>query len=82
MSKNYFNVLDGIINTTKYDTSDALKNAFHMNDLRFAITPWIKKTREGPHCRCPELQYISQISRQNKNVIITLIVNTEESISF
>ncbi|CAF2947748.1 unnamed protein product [Rotaria sp. Silwood2] len=53
---------NGIADTKIYNKSDVLKNKFHLNDLRFAITLWMKKDGEETYSRRVDLQYISEIS--------------------
>ena len=47
---------------------DTYKDAFHLNELHFAITLWIKESHDTEYRRRPDLRYISQVSTQNKNV--------------
>ncbi len=47
---------------------DTYKNDFHLDKLRFAITLWIKETNDKEYHRRTNLQYISEISKQNKDV--------------
>ncbi|CAF3639347.1 unnamed protein product [Adineta steineri] len=53
---------------TKYRTHDELKKDFYLNELRFAITLWIKEPNDKEYQRRPDIQYISPISIQDKEV--------------
>jgi hypothetical protein len=50
----------------KYDTHDALKNAYRLHEIRFAITLWKKELGEEVFYRHDEKQYISSISTEVK----------------
>ncbi|CAF0731505.1 unnamed protein product [Adineta steineri] len=54
------------IQDTKHRAHDKLKNDFHLNDLRFAITLWTQEPNDKEHQRRPDIQYISPISTQDK----------------
>ncbi|CAF1229715.1 unnamed protein product [Adineta steineri] len=53
---------------TKHRTHDELKKDYYLNELRFAITLWIKGPNDKEYQRRPDIQYISPISIQDKEV--------------
>ncbi|CAF4008475.1 unnamed protein product [Rotaria sp. Silwood2] len=61
--------------TTKYDNHKDFKKAYSLHDLRFAITLWRKEPGEKVFHRHPDKQYISQISKEDKNVNKNIIFN-------
>ena len=48
----------------KYDAHGALKNAYRLREIRFAVTLWEKKLGEEIFCK----QYISAISTEDQTV--------------
>ncbi|CAF3682351.1 unnamed protein product [Rotaria sp. Silwood1] len=53
--------------TTKFNDHKTFKNAYHLHDLRFAVTLWTKKSGEKVFRRHDDKQCISQISTEDKN---------------
>ncbi len=64
----YVDLLDRQVGERKFDEFDVFKDDFPLNAIHFAVTPWIKDTRDNTYHRRIDLQYISQISTQDKNV--------------
>jgi hypothetical protein len=64
---NIFDFIDGLPITTTYNRHDAFKDAYHLHDLRFAVTLWKKEPGETAFRRYDDIQYISQISTEDKN---------------
>ncbi|CAF4834409.1 unnamed protein product [Rotaria sp. Silwood1] len=56
--------------TKTFDIHNEFKRAYHLHDLRFAITPWIKQSDEEGFKRHVDKQYISQISTEDKTYTI------------
>jgi hypothetical protein len=52
--------------TMTYDTYDEFKNAYHLHDIRFAITLWKKRVGEKVFSRHVDKRYISSISTEDK----------------
>ena len=63
----FVDFLDAQVNTRIYDKIDVFKDECRLNELRFAITLWIKESNENEYGRFVT-RYISNISTQNKNV--------------
>ncbi len=63
---NLFDFIDGSPITTTYNRHDAFKDAYHLHDLRFAVTLWKKEPGETAFRRYDDIQYISQISTEQK----------------
>jgi hypothetical protein len=63
-----FDLIDASPITTKYDNQCAFKDAYHLRELRFAVTLWKRQPGEGDFHQCDGIQYISQISTENKYV--------------
>jgi hypothetical protein len=61
-------LIDGQAIIKKYQTVDEFKQAYRLNEIRFAFTLWIKESPEKGFRRHDEMQYISQISTQNPRV--------------
>lgn len=53
--------------TTKYTTHDTFKKAYHLHDLRFAVTLWQKQSDEKVFRQCDNIKYISEISTEDRN---------------
>ena len=64
MTRLYLSKLDGTPLSTIGLKVDELNETFQLNFVRFAFTPWIH-TSNG-YRRSIELQYISQVSRQDR----------------
>ncbi|CAF3398883.1 unnamed protein product [Rotaria sp. Silwood1] len=62
---------NGIADTTIYNKSDVMKKKFHLYDLRFAITLWIKQDDKEEYQRHVHLQYISEISTGQPQLSLT-----------
>ncbi|CAM4820570.1 unnamed protein product [Rotaria magnacalcarata] len=56
---------------TKFDNQKALKDAYHLNELVFAVTLWSKKPGENEFHRHADKQYISRISEQNRDAKVS-----------
>jgi hypothetical protein len=74
-----FNLIDASPITTKYDKQRAFKNAYHLHELRCAVTLWKRQPGEGDFHQCDGIQYISQISTENTNVRRKKIFNFNNS---
>jgi hypothetical protein len=61
-------LIDGQAIIKKYKAVDEFKQAYRLNEIRFALTLWIKESSEKGFRRHDEMQYISQISTQNSKV--------------
>ncbi len=61
-----FDFIDGSPITTTYNRHRAFKDAYHLHDVRFAVTLWKKEPGETAFRRCDDIQYISQISTEQK----------------
>ncbi|CAF4374662.1 unnamed protein product [Rotaria sp. Silwood2] len=53
-----------------FDCHETFKSTYHLHDLRFAITPWIKQSDEEGFKRHVDKQYISQISTEDQSYTI------------
>jgi hypothetical protein len=63
-----FNFIGGLAITSKFDTKKAFKDAYHLQDIRFAVTLMKREPDEKVFQRLDDIQYISQISTADRNV--------------
>ncbi|CAF1009851.1 unnamed protein product [Adineta steineri] len=59
---------NGQTQVVEYKAHDTFKNAFQLNDVRFAITLYTQGPNDQEHQRRLDIQYISPISTQDKKV--------------
>ncbi len=52
--------------TAKYTVHRTFKKAYHLHDLRFALTLYKRAPGETEFRECDDMQYISQISTEDK----------------